>query len=70
MCAAAARIFGFVDATLAKHQIPQKYGLVEEYDRALDVLRAAIGAEELTRLMLAGATMNEEEAIQQAHAFD
>ncbi len=67
--AAAAHIFGFVDNCFAKHGIPKKYGL-PEYDKALELLRSAIGEQELTRLMTAGATMTEDEAIAQAQALE
>jgi tetratricopeptide (TPR) repeat protein len=66
---AAAHIFGFIDNCLAKHGIPKKYGL-PEYDRVLELLREAIGADEVTCLMAAGATMSEDEAIAQAHALE
>ena len=41
-----------------------------ERDRALALLRDAIGADELAKLMGAGATMDQDEAIEQAYALD
>jgi predicted ATPase/DNA-binding XRE family transcriptional regulator len=67
--AAAAHIFGFFDARWTTLGIPKKYGL-PEYDGALELLRSAIGQRELTRLMAVGATMTEDEAIEQARALD
>jgi non-specific serine/threonine protein kinase len=66
--AGAARLFGFLDARLSMIE-PEKYGLQPEYDRALAVLCGAIGSLDLTHLMAAGATMTEDEAIDQAHAI-
>jgi hypothetical protein len=64
----AARLFGFVEARLSE------LGVLEELERdyymdALAVLRGAIDADELTRLMATGASMNEDEAISQAQAL-
>jgi tetratricopeptide (TPR) repeat protein len=64
----AARLFGFLDAHVTALS-PADFGLQHEYDRALSVLRDAIGADDLTRLMAVGATMTEDEAIDQAHAI-
>jgi predicted ATPase/transcriptional regulator with XRE-family HTH domain len=63
-----ARLFGFLDAHLST-VTPEKYGLQDEYDRALSMLRDALGVTDLTRLMAAGATMSEDEAIRQAQAI-
>jgi hypothetical protein len=41
-----------------------------EYDRALDVLRDALGSDEFTDLMTGGATLTEDEAIAEAHALE
>jgi hypothetical protein len=65
----AARLFGFLDAHLST-VAPEEYGLQHEYDRALAVLRGAIGADDLRHLLSAGATMTEDEAIDQAHAIE
>jgi hypothetical protein len=64
----AARLFGFLDAH-GTALAPADFGLQHEYDRALNVLRGAIGADHLTRLMAVGATMTEDEAIDQARAI-
>jgi predicted ATPase/transcriptional regulator with XRE-family HTH domain len=68
--AGAARLLGFAEARRVALGNPQEYGLRQKYDRALIVLRDAIGADELTDLMAAGATMTEDEAIAQAHALE
>jgi tetratricopeptide (TPR) repeat protein len=64
--AGAARLFGFLGPRLSIVE-PEKYGLQREYDRALAVLRGAVGADVVTQLMAAGATMTDDEAIDQAH---
>ncbi|HEY5093907.1 MAG TPA: tetratricopeptide repeat protein [Candidatus Eremiobacteraceae bacterium] len=64
----AARLFGYLDAHLAT-LAPADFGLQREYDRALSVLRGAIGEDNLTSLMAVGATMTEDESIDQAHAI-
>ena len=66
--AATARLFGFLEAHRA-NVAPQEYSLEPEYERGLAVLRGAIGADVLTKLMAAGATMTEDEAIDQARAL-
>ncbi|HEY5096189.1 MAG TPA: helix-turn-helix domain-containing protein [Candidatus Eremiobacteraceae bacterium] len=66
--AGAARLFGFLGARLSMVE-PEKYDLQREHDRALLVLRGAIGSDALTQLMGAGATMTEDEAIHQARAI-
>jgi non-specific serine/threonine protein kinase len=68
--AGAARLFGFCDARSTALGMVGNSGLAREYDRALVVLRDAIGADELTRLMAAGATMTEDEAVAQAQALE
>ncbi len=66
---ATARLFGFVEDRLTTLGIPEEYGLPHERDRALAVLREAIGSDELARLMAVGARMSEDEAIGQAYAL-
>jgi predicted ATPase/transcriptional regulator with XRE-family HTH domain len=66
----AARLFGFVEARRTELGISLDYGLRQEYNRALAVLRDAIGTDELTHLMIAGASMTEDEAVAQAYALD
>ncbi|MGA8534116.1 MAG: helix-turn-helix domain-containing protein [Candidatus Tumulicola sp.] len=64
--APAARILGFVDARLAAMGSPRHQHEQPEYDQALVVLRAAIDADALVKLMTEGATMTEEQAVEQA----
>jgi tetratricopeptide (TPR) repeat protein len=66
--ACAARLLGYLGARLVLFE-PEQYGLMREHDRALARLRGAIGADELRHLMDAGATMTEDEAIDQAHSI-
>jgi hypothetical protein len=63
-----ARLLGFLGVRLRLIE-PEKYGLQREHDRALAALRVAIGADDLRHLMAAGASMSEDEAIDQAHAI-
>ncbi len=60
------RLLGFVDSRLTALAVPEAYCLPLEHARTLDLLRDAVGVDELTRLMAAGATMTEAEAIAQA----
>jgi non-specific serine/threonine protein kinase len=66
--AGAARLFGFLDAHITA-VAPAEYGLQQEFDRALAVLRDAIGAADLIDQMAVGATMTEDQAIEQARAL-
>ena len=68
--AGAARLIGFADARRATLGIPETDDLRRQHDRALAVLRDAIGGDELAKLMATGATMSEDEAIAQAHALE
>jgi predicted ATPase/DNA-binding XRE family transcriptional regulator len=61
--AKAARICGFVDARLVSLG---SVGFFEEYDRALVVLRETLGIDSVATLMAAGATMTEEQAVEEA----
>jgi hypothetical protein len=63
------RLIGFVDACLTTIGDQAYFGLQRERDRALALLRNAIGKDILSQLMAAGATMTEDEAIDQAHAI-
>ncbi len=63
---AATLLFGFVESRRIGLGM-ESYNLQQQYDLALNSLRGALGAEELSRLMALGATMAEEEAINQAH---
>jgi hypothetical protein len=44
--------------------------LVGESTDALELLRSAIGQQEHTRLMASGATMTEDEAIEEVHSLE
>jgi non-specific serine/threonine protein kinase len=66
--AVAAQLFGFFDARLST-VAPEQYPLRHEHDRALAVLRGVIGNDNLAHLMATGATISEDEAIDQAHAI-
>ncbi len=68
--ARAARLFGFVEDRCRTLRTEEEYGLQQEYNSALGVLRMAIGGSELERLMASGASMTEDEAIAQAHALE
>ncbi len=59
----AARILGFVDARLAAMGSARAEEQ-QEYDRVLNVLRDALGADALGKLMAAGAAMTEEQAVE------
>ena len=63
--AQAARILGFVDARLVAMGSPRPEG-DQEYDQALAVLRNALGAEAVAKLMAEGAAMTEEQAVGEA----
>ena len=58
----AARILGFVDAL----ENPLWPGEQREHDRAISVLRDAMGADEVANLMAEGAIMTEDQAIAEA----
>ncbi len=66
----AARLLGFVAARFTELEIPEVFFIPQERDRALATLREAISDDELARLMAAGATMSEDEAIDQARALE
>ncbi len=65
----AAVLLGFVDTRRTTLGISKVNGLQHQYDRALAVLRNAIGAGQLANLMAAGTTMTEDQAIDQARAL-
>ncbi|MFZ0030724.1 MAG: helix-turn-helix domain-containing protein [Candidatus Cybelea sp.] len=67
--ARAARLLGFVGARRDTLGFDAR-GLHEDHDRALAALRDVIGAEDLARLMAAGATLTQDEAIAQAYALE
>jgi predicted ATPase/transcriptional regulator with XRE-family HTH domain len=63
-----ARIFGFVDARLAA--LGSANGVEQlEYDQVVVVLRDALGTDTVTELMVAGATMTEGQAVEEALAI-
>jgi predicted ATPase/DNA-binding XRE family transcriptional regulator len=66
----ATHLLGFVAARMSQLELPEIFFLPQERDRALAILRDAIGADEVTHLMAAGAAMTEDEAIAQAHALE
>jgi predicted ATPase/transcriptional regulator with XRE-family HTH domain len=67
--ACVARLFGFVEARLRPLDTMKKHGLQEECDRALAALQEQIGGDKLAQLMAAGATMTENDAIDEAYAI-
>lgn len=62
----AARILGFVDARLAAAGSTRQYPNKREYDLVLALLRDAMGTAEVNKLMAAGATMTEAQAVAEA----
>ena len=68
--AGAARLLGFYEGRRTELGMSTERGLRQEHDRALAVLREAIGADELEKLMALGARMTEDEAIAQAQALE
>jgi tetratricopeptide (TPR) repeat protein len=65
--AGAARLLGFVGA---RCNALGTEAMGSEYDSALALVREAVGADELARLMSAGAKMTRDEAIAQARALE
>ncbi len=68
--ASVARLLGFADARLTSLGFSEVYVLHHRYDRALAELRDSVGAQDLVQLMAAGATMTEDEALEQARGLD
>ena len=64
--ARAARILGFVDARLEAIGSAKMYIYEQAYDRAVTVLREALGADAVTKLMGEGAKMTEAQAVEEA----
>ena len=62
----AARVLGFVDYHLAAIGSRRDWILALEYERVLDMLRKALGAEKVSELLAAGAGMTEEQASEEA----
>ena len=69
-CDGAAQLLGFAATRLNELGFPEVYALPLECNRALSVLRDAIGADELSRLMATGATLTEDAAIDLANALE
>ena len=63
--ARAARILGFVDARLEAIGSAKMYIYEQAYDRAVTVLREALGADAVTKLMGEGAKMTEAQAVEE-----
>ena len=66
----AAEVLGFVDAQLTARGSPRMLYERDEYTKAVDALRKAMGDELLSNAMAAGAALSEQEAIQKALAID
>jgi tetratricopeptide (TPR) repeat protein len=64
--ARAARILGFVNARIAAMGSARNYVGQQEYDRVINVLRSAIGANVLANLISEGETMSEEQGVKEA----
>jgi predicted ATPase len=64
--AQAAQILGFVDARFAALGSPREPFREPEYARVLAVLREALSADTLAKLMASGAAMTEEQAIEES----
>jgi tetratricopeptide (TPR) repeat protein len=69
-CARGAVVFGFVDARFADLGSPRETFDRQEYERALAALRGSIGPNQLAKLMNEGATMSEEQAVNEALGDD
>ena len=68
VCARAARILGFVDARFAALGRTRIVTVQQEYDRALAALRDALEADALAKEMAAGASMTEDQAVEEARS--
>jgi hypothetical protein len=62
----AARVLGFVDARLAILGAPRQYTEQQEHERATSVLRTAFVQDELDVLIRVGASMTDDQAIDEA----
>ncbi len=67
-CARAARLLGFIEERLTALASPRDFHDRREYERALVLLRDAIGREQLATLMNEGAQISQEQAIDEALA--
>ena len=66
VCVQSARVLGFIDARLAAMGSGREDGEQHEYDRALAVLREALGANAVAKLITEGAALTEEQAVEEA----
>jgi predicted ATPase/DNA-binding XRE family transcriptional regulator len=64
----AARLLGFLASNVATAK-GEANTAHREFDDALAAIRSAVGERDLNRLMSAGATMSQEQALDQAHAI-
>ena len=62
----AARTLGWVDARLAAMGSSRLINQEQQYERALEALRAALGSDALAELMAAGAAMTQDQTIEEA----
>lgn len=62
----AARLLGYVDATIAALEALREYTEQREYDATLAALRVALGEDDLARLTLDGRTWEDDRAIAEA----
>ncbi len=67
--APAARILGFVDARRAALGSPRHQHEKSEYKRLLDALHEAIGVDAVVRLMVEGASLTQEQVVEEALAI-
>jgi predicted ATPase/DNA-binding XRE family transcriptional regulator len=68
LCERSARLFGFVNATLAANGSPRFLHDTKEYDAALKLVRSGI-PDDIDRLMHEGAAMTEDQAVAEASAL-
>ncbi len=64
-----ARVLGFLDAELAALGSAREYTELQEYDRLLDRLRAALDSEDIARSMAGGGALSTATAIDLAEAL-
>ena len=62
----AARILGYVNASLSALEALRQYTEQQEYDAMLSALREALGADDLSKLMAEGRTWTEDQAVGEA----
>ena len=62
----AARVLGYVDASIATLGALREYTEQQEYDAVIPALRDALGENELLRLMADGSTWSEDQAVAEA----